>query len=175
MVVRSPLKANVDYKILEDRTSLNALTEMMPPPERDEYKAYAALELESSFHGRRMVVFDLERGEPTKIETFVVGDFWVTPDGPPSCSIRLRHGQSAVISTVPSRFADRELFLSIPQRFEFRWGGREINGQVSFQAHFALLFKTRHKHHHALDGFTYCLSQKRFTQDYPKFIEEARV
>ena len=168
-----------EHRILEDRTSLKALVDLMPPLERKEFESYAALELESAFEGRRFIVFDLEGGAPTKIDTLTFGDFTIPKGRAPNCPATFQAAaggaQDMTLSVIPIKLPDREVFLSIPQKFEFRWGGREFNGKVSFQPHFAVLIKTRHKHHHKLDGFTYCLSQKRFMQEYPLHAQEARM
>ena len=150
----------------------------MPPLECKEFESYAALELESAFEGRRFIVFDLDSGAPTNLQTLTLEAFSIPRGQAPSCpSIFQAAGgaQRPLLSVVPVRLPHREVFMSIPQKFEFRWGGREFNGKVSFQPHFAVLIKTRHKHHHKLDGFTYCLSQKRFKQEYPLHSQEARM
>jgi hypothetical protein len=162
---------------LTDREALRELVQRMPPRERQEYDDYACLELESAFPGRRMIVFDLKNGEPWNIEDFLFTTFMYPAGGEPCAEYRFQGDgrfESGRVGMVPSRYANREVFLSIPQKFEFRWGGRRAGDHVSFHPHFGLLIKTRHKLLHRVDGTTYCVSLKRFQSEFPAFADHVR-
>lgn len=164
-------------QILSDSASLQALIAEMPPIQQEQYNDYRCLEMESSFPGRRLIVFDLHDDEPRNIEEIYITDFFYTRGASPEAEYRFQHDgrfKLARIGVVPTRFAHREVFLSIPQRFEFRWGGRTVDGQVSFRPHFGLLIKTRHKLVHRVEGATYCVSLKRFQAEFPRHVDQVR-
>ena len=91
----------------------------------------------------------------------------------PTVRIKYR-GSDQLITPVPSRVANREVFLSIPQHFEFRWAGQEVGGDLEFRAHYAILIKTRSRDSLAIEGHTYCLTLKRFLEAYPALADEVR-
>lgn len=163
--------------VVPDRSTLLALQAQMPPVQRAQYLEYKCLELESTFPGRRFVVFTLRDGEPYNLEEFLVTAFFYPRGGEPEVEYRFQddgqfhHGR---IGMVPSRFSHREVFLSIPQKFEFRWGGLTVDGKLSFQPHFGLLIKTRHKLMHRVDGATYCITLKRFQAEFPEQGDRVR-
>lgn len=164
-------------EILSDREALAALVAGMPPIQRGQYEDYKCLEMESAFPGRRMVVFDLREGRPWNIEDFLVTGFSFPRGGEPTMEYRFQEDGKFHVGRAgmtPSRFSHREVYLSVPQRFEFRWGGRIIDDQLSFQPHFGLLIKTRHKLLHRVEGATYCVSLKRFQTDFPEFADHVR-
>ena len=82
--------------------------------------------------------------------------------------------QDQLLTPTPTRLANRDLFLSIPQNFIFRWAGQEINGELEFRAQYAVLIKSQSRDALAIEGHTYCLTLKRFLEAYPKLADEVR-
>lgn len=115
----------------------------------------------------------MENGRPTNIELVSFGEFAVGIKETPTVRIKYRE-EEQLITPIPSRLADREVFLSIPQNFEFRWAGQEIRGAIEFRAHYAVLIKTRSRDALEIEGHTCCLTLKRFLEAYPKLADEVR-
>lgn len=162
---------------LTDREALRELVARMPRSEHKAYDDMMCLELEPAFPGRRMVVFDLRNGAPWNIEDFAFTAFAYPPGAEPYAEYRYQADgkfRAGRVGMTPSRFSNREVFLSIPQRFEFRWGGRRAGDHVSFQPQFGLLIKTQHKLLHRIDDATYCVTLKRFQADFPEFAAHVR-
>lgn len=163
-----------DKRILTDKQSMDELVELMPQHERTEYHSYKWRALESAFAGRKMVVYTMKNGRPTNIELVSFGELAVGVKEAPTVKITYKRREQ-IITPVPVRLADRDVFLSIPQNFEFRWAGQEINGALEFRAHYAMLMKTRSRDALAIEGHTYCLTLKRFHEAYPKLADEVRL
>lgn len=162
-----------DKVYLTDKDSLDALVGEMPPAERAEYKSYKSLALESAFPGRRMVVYTLRGGVPADIEVFQFGEICVPLKDPPTIRVFYKR-REALFGPVPERLADRDVFLSVPQNFVFRWGGQLIDGVLQFRAQYAVLIKTKSAESRAVEGHTYCVTLKRFTERYPELSDEVR-
>lgn len=162
---------------LPDASALRELIDRMPPAERQAYESFFSLTAEAAFIGRRMIVYDLVGGRPTNIETFQVLSFYLEKGGEPTIEIRAQgDGRLQVqrLGVVPTRFRDRDLFLSVPQRFEFRWAGRRVDGRVSFRPHFGILIKTPSRPDRLQEGATGCLTSKRFQTLFPGYEDEIR-
>jgi len=162
-----------DRRHLTDKQSMQELVELMPQRERIEYNTYRWLAMEPAFPGRRMVVYDIRDGRPHNIEVFSFGELAVGIKEQPTARIMYKT-RDQLITPTPSRLADRDVFLSIPQNFIFRWAGQEINGQLEFRAHYAVLIKTRSRDALATEAHTYCLTLKRFLEAYPQLADEVR-
>ena len=152
---------------LDDAQSLKALIQKMPDDERREYLGYGALSLESCFPSRKMVVYTLQKLQPSDIDVISFGDFRVDWDMGPSCEVQDRLGTSTVVCT-PRRLRPRELFLHIPQNFQLKYRGRQDSQTVvHFVSHFAVLIKTRSKEMHQVDGHTYLTTLNNFRERFP--------
>jgi hypothetical protein len=152
---------------LDDPCSLRALVDMMPEPDRAEYKSYGALALESAFPGRKMVVYTLRGGVATDVEVLSFGEFTVDWALGPSFEVFDARGKTTVL-TIPKRFRPRDLFLHVPQSFTLKYKGRTSEPtKVDFVSHYAVLIKTRSKEIHQVDGHTYCVTLNNFRERFP--------
>ena len=162
-----------DRRFLDDRQSLNELLEFMPEQARTQYRSFRWLSMEPAFPGRKVVVYTITGGRPTNIEIVSFGEFAVGVKETPTARIFYRN-RDQIITPVPSRLADRDIFLSIPQHFEFRWAGQEFKGELEFRAHYAVLVKSQSRDSLKLEGHTYCVTLKRFLEAYPDLADEVR-
>ena len=152
---------------LDDPSSMKALIELMPEPERQEYKDYKCLELESAFPGRKMVVYTLTGGKPSDITVISFGDFRVDWDNGPNFEVHDSLGLT-VITSIPRRVRPRDVFLQVPQSFLLKYKGRTGGrSAVDFVSHYAVLIKTRSKEAHQVDGHTYCVALNKFRARFP--------
>lgn len=156
-----------DGRFLDDAASLKALVEQMPSGAQQEYTEFKALNLESGFPNRRMVVYTLDGAEPVNISQLLLGDMEMTRVGGPSIMITDERG-TVQVGVSPQKWRDRHLFLHIPQNFIFKWKGKDTGAKgVHFVPHYAVLIKTRSKEHHQVDGDTYCVTLNKFTERFP--------
>ena len=158
---------------IPDKSAFLLLVKQMPPQEQAEYNSYFSLTSEACFIGRTFIVYDLINGEPTNLDTFRIHGFQLGENSEPFIEYSFKDSQSprniASVGLTPSRYRDRELFLSVPQRFEFRWAGQTQAGSVSFRPHFAILIKTRSRADRLAEGVTGCVTPKRFQALFPDY------
>lgn len=156
-------------RFLDDKESLDALIEQMDPREHGEYLAYGALGKEAAFPNRKLIVYTLRSGLPDNVSILNMGYLTVTRDGGPVVEISdTEHTQN--VSVTPSRWRDRDLFLQIPQHFEFKWTGKDAGDRgVQFVPLYALLIKARSKEFHQVEGHTYCVTLNRFRERFPEY------
>lgn len=158
---------------LTDKQSFEALVEQMPHGERVDFHTYRFLTKEAAFPGRALVVYTLRKGTPTQIEVVKFGELAIGVKESPTTRIHYK-GRPQLISPVPSRLADREVFLCIPQTFDIHWAGREHQGDLEFHLLYAVLIKTRSRPELQIEGHTYCASLNRFLNLYPHLGDEVR-
>lgn len=153
---------------LDDRESLQAIIDSIPDPrERQAYRDFKGLSLESGFPNRKLVVYTLRDGAPRDIEILTLGELSMDPYKGPMVMVHSGSYDMSVRLT-PSRFKNRDLFLHVPQSFELRWRGkRQRTDEVHFVPHYAVLIKTRSKPHLQVDGDTYCVRLNQFREMYP--------
>lgn len=162
-----------DKEILTDAQSLRELINFMPPHLAEEYLEYRSLTMDSAFPGRVLVVYTLQGGEPDQIDLVKFGEIEVRVQTPPSIRVTFK-GRQQLITPIPTKLGDRDVFLSVPQNFVFRWGGQKVDGRLDFRPHYAILVKTRSKDDRKVDGDTYCTNLKRFKEMYPAYSEHVR-
>lgn len=153
--------------------ALRELVNAMPPHDCEVYNEFKSLRLESAFPGRVLIVYTLRNGRPVDIEAVKFGELEIRVQTPPSIRVTYRT-RLLLFNTVPSRLADRDVYLSVPQNFKFEWAGQRINGVLDFRPHYAVLIKTRSKEDNKVEGNTYCVTLKRFREMYPESSDQAR-
>lgn len=152
---------------LEDGPSLEALVERLPAPALAEYRSFGALSLESVFPSRRMLVYTLRGQQPERVAQLVFGQFTVDWGNGPAAEISCE-GVKTLVTTTPTRVAQRDLFLHIPQNFVLKYKGRRNPPVgVDFVSHYAVLIKTRSKEIHQVEGHTCCVTLNKFRERFP--------
>ncbi len=153
---------------LDDRESLQAIIDGIPnPSEREAYKGFKGLSLESGFPNRKFVVYTLNHGRPVDVDLLTLGELSMDPYQGPTVTVHSGDYEMSVKLT-PTRFKNRDLFLHVPQSFELKWRGkRQRTDGVHFVPHYALLIKTMSKPHLQVDGHTYCVRLNQFREMYP--------
>ena len=162
-----------DKRYLSDAETMDALIESMPQAERVLYHTFRWRALESCFPGRRLVAYDICNGQPTNVESFSFGELAMGVKSTPTAKLNLKF-RDHLITPVPTRIPGRDVFLSLPQNFILRWAGQEINGDLEFRAHYAVLIKTQSRDGLEIEGHTYCVTLKRFLKNYPKLADKVK-
>lgn len=162
------MATNSARSFLDDKESLEAIVEAMPPHARGEYQAYGALTLESVFPNRILVVYTLKKGEPTEVEVVRCGDLTLTRLQGPRAEMSSR-GRHMEVGVEPVKWFDRDVYFHVPQNFIFKWKGkRTADKGVQFVPHYAVLIKTKSRDHLQLEGHTYCVTLNRFRERFPE-------
>lgn len=156
-------------RFLEDRASLDAIVKCMPDFARAEYLSYGALELLAGFPNRQLVVYTLARGRPTDIELLRLGNMQLVGYSGPTVEVAGEQ-ESVLVGVTPVQILPgRDLFLQVPQRFEFKWKGKvSDSGGVQFAPHYTILTKTRSKEFHQVESHTYCVTLNQFRERFPE-------
>ena len=156
-------------RFMDDRDSLEALINCMHSAEKAEYKTYGALEMLAGFPNRQLVVYTLRRGVPVDVLQLRLGNLQMVDYGGPVVEV-FCDGKQYEIGPVPAKlFRDRDLYLQIAQRFEFKWKGKVAdNGSVQFAPHYVLLTKTLSKVFHQVEFHTYCETLNQFRERFPE-------
>lgn len=153
---------------MDDKESLEALVDLLTPELLEEYQSYMSLTLESAFPGRKMVVYTLKGAEPVDREILTFAHLSINEQfGSEVEVISDKSGASFFIGMVPTKLRNRELFLHIPQKFEFKWRGKASSGGTEFAAHYAILIKGRSSWQHREEGHTFCVKFNDFQDRFP--------
>lgn len=139
----------------------------MPDGDREEYKSYGSMALESSFPGRKMVIYTLVGGRPQDAQRVTFGAFGCDPVNGPYADVLTVDGD-VLVTTVPRKIGRRDVFLHIPQNFTLKYKGKPNPERgVEFATHYAVLVKTRSRETHQIDGHTYCVTLNQFRERFP--------
>ena len=157
-----------EARFLDDRASLDAIVAQMGDTERLPYLGYGARSLEAGFPNRRLVVYRLEAGAPVDTDVLMLGYMEMTKFDGPIITVADAKGE-VVVGLQPVRWRNRDLFLHIPQTFEFKWKGKESGrGKLQFAPHYAILIKTKSRENLQVDGDTYCVTLNKFRERFPE-------
>lgn len=161
--------ANDTKTFLEDRESLQALIELIPASLRTIYTTYTYLGMESGFPGRKFVVYTLKKGIPVDTEILTLGQMRMSAHGGPTIEVfSERRSEPWIIGMVPDKLPGRDVFLHVPQKFEFKWKGkRSSRDGVNFAPHYAVLIKSGSKPVSRLDDQTCCVRLNQFREMFP--------
>lgn len=152
---------------LDDNESLRAIVDGLPAHLSREYWEMGALSKEALFPNRVMVLYTLRGGKPDAIELLKFGDITVTRIQGPVVEV-FSNRPPVEISVTPAKWFDRDLFMHVPQHFEFKWTGKRTpEGRVQFAPNYAMLFKTRSREHMQVEGHTYCVTLNKFRERFP--------
>jgi hypothetical protein len=152
---------------LDDQESLKALVELMPAEDREEYKGYGALSLESTFPGRKMVAYICARDGPKNVETITFEEFAVDWETGPNFMVQCAGGKVQVL-TAPKKLRPFDVYMHVPQNFVLKYRGRRNPGKgVDFVSHYAVLIKTRSKEIHQVEGHAYVVTLNNFRERFP--------
>lgn len=152
---------------MDDATSLRALVDAMPEPDKSVYRSYGSMHLESCFPNRKMIVYTLKGGQPSDIVFITFGAFMCDQELGPNAEVLL--GSARVrIGPVPVKLPGRDLFMHLPQNFVLKYKGRQTSeSRVDFVSHYAVLVKTQSKEIHQVESHTYCVTMNQFRERFP--------
>ena len=160
--------ANKLEAFLDDKESLRALCQQLGPKAYREYDALGALNLESGFPNRKMVLYALRNGQPEEVSILTLGDMEMSRIGGPTIEITDEHG-TEVVGVKPVRWRGRDIFIHVPQSFLLKWKGKQISeDRVNFVPQYAILYKTRSREHLQTEGHTYLVTWNNFRDRFPR-------
>lgn len=75
---------------------------------------------------------------------FEIVSFWVREDGIPACEIKRKDtGEHLTVDTTPTQLWDREIFMFMPQHFEYSVSGVQRSSGIEYRPRFTVLFQAR--------------------------------
>lgn len=161
---------------LGDKESLEDLESRMMSPDREIYKGYRHLRVESAFIGRIYVIYKPTglNAEKTHKAPEVVGQIKVTGF---TCEARrgcemviedLGTGATCNVGFIPQRLFNYDVFVAVPPFQRLRWDGRPSEGGIRRSMAFGILLKTRTRSDFYSAGATMVESPKGFRNLYPQ-------
>lgn len=157
-------------KFLDDAQSLKALVGQLPYPERAEYESYACRSMEVGFPNRYLVVYTLSGGRPEDIELWRFGDMTMDRINGPTISMEVPKVGQISVGVLPKKISGRDVYIHVPQSFEFKWKGKDTPKGVHFAPQYAVLIKMRSREHSQVDGDTYCTTLNKFRERFPDVV-----
>lgn len=153
---------------LDDKKSLQALVNRLEPKARREYEAMGALNLESGFPNRKLILYTLRGAQPQNLSVLTLGDLEMTRIGGPTVEIS-DEISTEIVGVTPVRWRARDIFIHVPQSFTLKWKGKQASAdQVHFAPHYAILYKTRSREHLQIEGDTYLVTWNLFRDRFPR-------
>lgn len=156
------------FRFMDDRESFDLIVEGLDGDVKQEYNSYGWRFLLPAFPGRKLVIYTLVGGTPRNIEVVTIDSIDVDTLGGPTAEVA---GPShvGVLTVYPQKFGKRDVFLHIPQKFEFRWKAKYVPSKgIQFGPHYAVMVKTRSKELLQIEGHTYCTTPNDFAERFPK-------
>lgn len=163
----------MSFTYLNDTDGMADLVSQMPQDEQAVFNSYGHLRVEAVFDKRIFFVYK-SRGQGTPPEilgTIKVLDYECSSEAGSSIEIEdVDTGQRQVITHVPARVFDYDLFMSIPQALRLRWDARvhPVTQKLVRSLSYAVLIKTKNRSDQITPNITYIETFNRFRDMYPE-------
>lgn len=154
-------------RFLDDAQSLKAIIATLPPIARGDYESYQSRTMEVVFPNRYLVVYTVRQARPSAIELWRFGDIVMERLSGPVAEVILPDNTLTLVSVTPKKVGQRDVYLHIPQSFEFKWRGKDAPKGIQFVPHYAVLVKTKTREHAQVEGHTYCTTMNKFQERFP--------
>lgn len=107
-----------------------------------------------------LYVWDGKRS--TNVLLFRIVSFWIEEDGIPRCIVQREDtNETILIDTTPTLLWDREVFMFMPQNFEYAITGTLHGSMLKYAPQFKVLFQTRHRAMERVPGTHYVQAAHR--------------
>lgn len=163
------------YRYLSDIESMADLVSRMNENDRAVYESFGHMRIEAVFDHRLLVVYKPQgldgkrHKDPEILTTLKVLNYEGSSEFGSTVEIEdLQTGARQVISHIPSRVFDYDLFMSVPPALRLRWDVREEeNGRMVRSLSYALLIKSKTRSDWYSFGVTYAETPNRFREMFP--------
>lgn len=160
---------------LSDDANMADLVSQIHEDDKVSFNSFGHTRIEAVFDNRLFIIYrpqgldGRKHKNPEILTTIKVRNFDCVSQGDPTVEIEdLRTGQRQLISLVPSRVFDYNLFMSVPPALRLRWDARVTgNGQVARSLSYAVLIKSKNRSDYYSFGVTYAETPNRFREMFP--------
>ena len=167
----------MSFQYLNDTDGMADLVSQMPADERAVFNSYGHMRVEAVFDKRIFFVYrSMGQGmPPSMLGTIKVLDYECSSEAGSSIEIEdVDTGQRQVITHVPARVFDYNVFMSIPQALRLRWDARvhPLTQKLVRSLSYAVLIKTQNRADQTTPNVTYIETFNRFREMYPEFVQK---
>lgn len=161
---------------LSNEESLQELASRMTEPEDViDYNNFRNSRVEACFEGRHFVIYrpqglnsDNSHRDPEIITTLAISDYYCDGKTGARCTITdLQTDETQILTHVPARLFNYQVFAAIPTHCRIRWDARESDGKIKRSLIFSITLKTRNRSDHYSLGNTYCETPNQFRSLFP--------
>lgn len=165
------------FKYLSEAENTANLVSLIKENDKPAHTEFTHIRVEAVFDSRLFVVYKptgldgkVHRA-PEVLTTVKVLNYACSSEEGSSIEIEdMKTGERQVITHVPSRLFDYELFLSLPPALRVRWDVRDAgNGKMVRSLSYAVLIKSRNRSDWYSQGVTYTETPNRFRELFPTF------
>lgn len=161
--------------LTHDENMQDLVGRMADPEDVLDYTGFRNSRVEACFEGRYFVVYRPQglnanntHREPEVITTLKISDFYCDGKLGPQCTVTdLSTDETQILTTVPARLFNYQIFANIPIHSRIRWEARLAGSEVRRYMIFGLVLKTRNRSDHYTMGNTYCENPNQFRSLYP--------
>lgn len=163
------------FHYLSDAESMAELVSRINENDRPAFDAFGHIRIEAVFDNRLLIVYKPQgldgkvHKAPEVLTTIKVRNYECDSASGSSIEIEDLHtGERQVITHVPARVFNYDLFMSVPQALRLRWDVRsDGNGALSRSLSYAVLIKTKNRSDWYSYGVTYAETPNRFRELFP--------
>lgn len=162
----------MSFQYLNDTDGMADLVSQMQTDDQAVFNSYGHMRVEAVFDKRIFFVYK-SKGQgaaPEMLGTIKVLDYECSSESGSSVEIEdVETGQRQVITHVPSRVFDYNLFMSVPQALRLRWDARvhPVTHKLVRSLSYALLVKSQSRSDQFTPHATYIETFNRFREMYP--------
>lgn len=165
------------FQYLSDTDSAADLTDRMKEDDKLAYRDFGHTRIEAVFDSRLFIIYKPQglagstHKDPDVLTTIKVLDYACTSAEGSTIEVEdMRTGQRQVISHIPARVFDYDLFMSVPQALRLRWDARPgDNGRMVRSLSYAILIKSKNRSDWFSQGVTYTETPNRFRELFPSY------
>lgn len=163
------------FHYLSDAENMAELISRIGEDDRPAFDEFGHTRIEAVFDNRLLIVYKPQgldgksHKAPQILTTIKVRNFMGSSSAGSSVEIEdLKTGERQVITHVPARVFDYDLFMSVPPALRLRWDVRtEDNGRMVRSLSYAVLIKSKNRSDWYSFGVTYAETPNRFRELFP--------
>lgn len=165
------------FQYLSDTDSAADLAGRMKEDDKPAYLDYGHIRIEAVFDSRLFVIYKPQglagsaHKDPAVLTTIKVLNYHCSSAEGSTIEIEdMKTGQRQVISHIPARVFDYDLFMCVPPALRLRWDVRPgDNGHMVRSLSYAALIKSKNRSDWFSQGVTYAETPNRFRELFPSY------
>lgn len=165
------------FRYLNEAESLADLVSRMNEDDKPTYNDFGHTRIEAVFDNRIFVLYKPQgldgkiHKDPVVLTTIKVLNYVSSSEEGSSVEIEdVMTGQRQIITHIPARVFDYDLFMSLPPVLRLRWDARASDdGKLVRSMSYAVLIKSKNRSDWFSHGVTYAETPNRFREMFPGF------